>query len=408
MDSFTQIVLGAAVGEVVMGKKIGKRALLWGAIGGTIPDLDVMAMLFMNDLDAIAFHRGIMHSIVFAVFFSFIIAWLVKRLYDEKLYQNRIYKLFVASLNALLAAGIFSGLALISNYNIYFIAIGILVFILFSRWLWRGYYTQPLELVSASYKDWHALFFWSIFTHPLLDCFTSYGTQLFQPFSDYRVAFNTVSVVDPLYTLPFLLCLVAASLLHRTSRARRILNWAGIAWSCVYLAFTVWNKTRVDGVIERSLADQHIDYQRYSSNPSIFNNILWQTVVESDSTYYLGYYSLFDKDKSLSFEQVPKNHELLAPLEGSHEAKILEWFSNDYYNLTAKPNGQLQLNDLRYGSLDMFSGEKDQYVFRFDIRPKPQGGWLVSQVREDRRKAPKSMMQNYWKRILGQKINNNI
>ena len=64
MDSITQIVLGAACGEAVLGKKIGNRALLFGAIGGTIPDLDVFIgkLLFNNEIDAMAFHRGFMHS----------------------------------------------------------------------------------------------------------------------------------------------------------------------------------------------------------------------------------------------------------------------------------------------------------------------------------------------------------
>ena len=66
MDSLTQIVLGAACGEAVLGKKIGNRALLFGAIGGTIPDLDVFigSLLYGNEIDAMVFHRGIMHSIL--------------------------------------------------------------------------------------------------------------------------------------------------------------------------------------------------------------------------------------------------------------------------------------------------------------------------------------------------------
>ena len=65
MDSLTQIVLGAAVGELALGKKIGNRAMIWGAIGGTIPDLDVLANAFMHPIDSLAFHRGITHSIFF-------------------------------------------------------------------------------------------------------------------------------------------------------------------------------------------------------------------------------------------------------------------------------------------------------------------------------------------------------
>ena len=67
MDSVTQIVLGAAVGEAVLGKKIGNKAMVLGAIAGTIPDLDVIANYFTDTVSALEIHRGFTHSIVFAV-----------------------------------------------------------------------------------------------------------------------------------------------------------------------------------------------------------------------------------------------------------------------------------------------------------------------------------------------------
>lgn len=72
MDSITQIVLGAACGELVLGKKIGNKALLFVAIGGTIPDLDVIIgrLIFNNEIDITAFHRGFMHSFLFALLFA--------------------------------------------------------------------------------------------------------------------------------------------------------------------------------------------------------------------------------------------------------------------------------------------------------------------------------------------------
>ena len=76
MDSLTQIVLGAACGEAVAGKKIGNRAMLWGAVGGTIPDLDVFASLFTDEITSTSFHRGFMHSFLFAVLAPWVLAWL--------------------------------------------------------------------------------------------------------------------------------------------------------------------------------------------------------------------------------------------------------------------------------------------------------------------------------------------
>lgn len=79
MDSLTQIVLGAAVGEAVLGKKVGNRAALYGAIAGTIPDLDVAASLFTDTTKALLFHRGFTHSIVFSLLFAPLFGWLVSR-----------------------------------------------------------------------------------------------------------------------------------------------------------------------------------------------------------------------------------------------------------------------------------------------------------------------------------------
>ena len=78
MDSLTQIVLGAACGEAVLGKKIGNKALLFGAIGGTIPDLDVFIgrFLYDNEIQAMAFHRGFMHSLLFAFVSCFFFGWI--------------------------------------------------------------------------------------------------------------------------------------------------------------------------------------------------------------------------------------------------------------------------------------------------------------------------------------------
>ena len=92
MDSITQIVLGAAVGEVAMGKKAGNRAMLWGGIAGTIPDLDILANLFCDDLTALAFHRGISHSFFFAFTAPMLFAYLTERFYKSGFYQNKIYK----------------------------------------------------------------------------------------------------------------------------------------------------------------------------------------------------------------------------------------------------------------------------------------------------------------------------
>ena len=79
MDSITQAVLGAAVGEAVLGKKIGNKAAVLGVTGGTIPDLDIVLLPFFTDLQRISIHRGYSHSILFCLIGASLFAWILSR-----------------------------------------------------------------------------------------------------------------------------------------------------------------------------------------------------------------------------------------------------------------------------------------------------------------------------------------
>ena len=107
MDSLTQITLGAAVGEVVLGRKAGNRAMIWGAIGGTIPDLDIIANFFTDDIHALAIHRGFSHSIVFAILTAPIFGGLVYRFYQNGIDRSKIYKGSMTGLGTLLCLMLF-------------------------------------------------------------------------------------------------------------------------------------------------------------------------------------------------------------------------------------------------------------------------------------------------------------
>ena len=295
MDSLTQIVLGAACGEAILGKKIGNRALLFGAIGGTIPDLDVYVgnLLYGNKIDAMLFHRGFMHSIVFSIIAAFALGWLVYILYNS-----------------------------------------------------------GKRLNTTTKRDWIVLFFVSLFTHPILDCFTPYGTQLFAPFTNYRVAFNNIAVVDPLYTLPFLICMIVLMFFNRTSKKRQLWLKIGLGISSVYMIFTLMNKFYIDSIFKISLQESHVNYKRFSTQPAIFNNVLWFGIAETESAYYVTDYSLLDtKNRFIKFREVPKKRDL-KPAD-YNDIKNLAWFSNDYYSIYKLSNNEYQYNDLRYPLLDM-------------------------------------------------------
>ena len=405
MDSFTQIALGATVGEAVLGKKIGNRAMLWGAVGGTIPDLDVITNVVTDEMTALAFHRGISHSFLFAFIAPLAIGYAADKLYKSGFYKRKDYKLWVMIggmlFYALLALGV-NIIPVVAGGSLYLpMVIGALVIGagLF-WWIWKGYFTAELEEVNASWKDWYWLLFWSIFTHPILDCCTTYGTQVFQPFSDYRVAFNNISVVDPIYTFPIIICLFLAARLMRNHSKRRLFNYVGLVLSTVYLFFGFYHKHQVDQLFEKTLAVENIEYSRYMTSPTIFNNVLWNCLAEGDSAYYHGMYSFYDKEKKVTMVNVfPKNHDWIAAHKEDHDMKTLQWFSNNYYNVIRRSDGKMQLNDLRFGVLGDKATEESDYVFRFILEE--ENGELKARQTRESREAIGTTMEKLWSRIWG-------
>lgn len=84
MDSLTQIVLGIATAELVAGKKLGNKTFLYGAFLGTIPDLDIIVGKFMNDVDGVAIHRGLSHSLLFFLFLAPVLGYVISKIEKSK------------------------------------------------------------------------------------------------------------------------------------------------------------------------------------------------------------------------------------------------------------------------------------------------------------------------------------
>lgn len=340
MDTITQIALGAAVGEAVLGRKVGNKALLWGAVGGTIPDLDVLARPLLNGVENLGFHRGFSHSILFAIMLAPILGWLVQRLHRN----------------------------------------------------------SPL---NASWRQWSWLFFWSVFTHPILDSFTSYGTQLFQPFSDYPVALSSIFIIDPVYTVPLLAGVIAVLFMQRTTARRRTVIYAALGFSTVYLLLTLGIKLQVESAFRSSLAQQDVTYSRLFSNPMPLNSLLWMGVAEQDESLYIGLYSIFDDGETIEFQRVEKNSELIADKLDQAAIRKLLWFSRGYYTVTEK-DGTLYFNDLRFGRSDLWLSEHGEYVFSFRLIKDPENPEIVEDIFQERPAfaLDGTLLQRFWARIL--------
>jgi inner membrane protein len=406
LDSLTQIVLGAACGEAVAGRKLGNRAMLWGAVGGTIPDLDVLAGFFTDEITSVSFHRGFMHSFLFAALAPWLLAFGAQWFYRKEMHRRRGYKGVAMAAWLLLYLGVtivVNGIAFLvsGGINWWVLAPTLTLAFLFGRHLWRNYWQRSFGDVSAPYSTWVSLFFWSIFTHPILDCFTNYGTQVWQPFSDERVQWTTVSVVDPLYTVPFAICLWVASRFLRDDKRRLIWTAAGILWSCGYLFYTYWHKNQVNMLFEQALLEKKVAYTRYYTGPSIMNNIVWYGVAEADSAFYYGLYGFNDRERRFTtLSKIPKNAHLSADIPAEARApRFVRWFSDGYYNLVPYNGDTLRANDLRFGLLGD-SLRRNNYVFSFLMFKNKKGAWDIRQYRggEDPEAAQASFSE-LWKRI---------
>lgn len=331
MDSLTQIVLGAAVGEAVLGKKIGNKAMLYGAIAGTIPDLDVFVNFFTDTVTALEMHRGVTHSVFFSIFFAPVFGWLVSRFESYK-----------------------------------------------------------------NVKGWSWLFFWCLLTHPLLDAFTTWGTQLFWPFNT-RVAFKSIFVIDPLYTVPFIVFLILTMFQKRTSKKRRFYNNMGLILSTSYLTITLLLKCVTYTKFEAALSEQNIAYTQMDTRPTPMNTILWSANVATKDAFLIGSYSLFDSHP-IVFNSYPKNHELVADFTDRDKMQRMINISKGWYSITKK-NNDLYYNDLRFGLLSTEAGAQD-FVFQYKIETNNNGALQFTETKKGRGDAEK-LLQELWRRMMG-------
>ena len=298
MDSFTQIALGIAIAEVCAGKKLKNKTVLYGAILGTIPDLDVVVGLFLNPVDAVLIHRGISHSLFLFLFLSPVLGWIISKTERDK-----------------------------------------------------------INFVQAT-----VMAFWCLFTHVLLDVFTSWGTQILWPL-DERFALKTIFVIDPLYTIPLVFALIMVWKTKDTILRKKYIV-LGLFISSAYLLLSCFIKVHALNQFEKALTKQGIHYSEIIVKPTAFNLILWNANVATADNYVLGDYSLFDT-QPISFTAYNKNKILESQLKGNSDFEKLKKASEGWYIISQK-KGSLYFNDLRFGLLDD-NPKNPQFAFSYQF-----------------------------------------
>ena len=176
-------------------------------------------------------------------------------------------------------------------------------------------------------------------------------------------------------------------------------NWLGIGISSMYMLFTFVNKANVQSKFENRLSQLGISTERCMTNPTIFNNILWHGIAETDTAYVEAYYSLLDKKEPFQdIRFVKKNRNLIQATgcEDSETIKTLRWFSDNFYNYSIT-NDTTYYNDLRFGSIWMDDLSKpDKQVFYFRLDAARCDGF---QVRETDNMS--EYLEVFWERLKG-------
>lgn len=223
MDPFSQGALGATFSQSFADKKKIPVACLAGVLGGLAPDLDILIGSATDPLLGQEFHRHFTHSLAFIPIGGFLVGvamWLV----FNKLFRKRDWDL-----------------------------------------------KTLLKFATLGYA-----------THALLDACTSYGTRLYWPFSNTRVAWDTISIVDPLVTVPLILFSIIAAKRKSTNFAR-----IGMGVFLFYMSLGFVQNYRVTSTIEQLATERGHEVERIKLNATIGNMIVWRTVYQFDGNYYV-------------------------------------------------------------------------------------------------------------------------
>ncbi|MDN3452003.1 MULTISPECIES: metal-dependent hydrolase [unclassified Psychrobacter] len=316
MDSLSQIVLGASVQGAILGKYQGRKGYLYGAMLGTLPDLDVL-INYPDPISNMTYHRGFSHSLIVLTAVGIVGAWAISRYHQ-----------------------------------------------------WRN---MPLPYSTVRLATAMTL---ALTTHPILDSFTVYGTQLLWPLQESLslTPFSIASmfIIDPLYTLPLLIAMIVGLTkgsklgIFKTgvlAHCQRLAIWM-LVISSGYLMLSLGLKYYAQDKAEQTLAAAKIDnIVRIKTMPVLPTILMWRTVAEDDQN------KLIEIRGSVLDSRLPEyryltqydNSQTLRanlPIASQPYAHRLDWFSGDWTGYrtqtmlddAAEPNKQdvqLVVDDLR-------------------------------------------------------------
>lgn len=301
MDSITQAVLGAGIQGALLGRGQGRKALLYGSLLGTLPDMDVLVR-YADPVSRMTFHRGFSHSVFVLTALAMMLAWLIRKKWPDAPY---------------------SGARL-----------------LLTLWL-------------------------VLLTHPVLDAFTVYGTQLFWPLAWTPESWSAVFIIDPVYTLPLLIAVLIASVTGCTPRARMFMTSA-LIFSTAYLGVSLLGRWHAEQRVAHVLQAQGVQPAAVLATPMPFNTLLWRVIVkDGHGHYYEAVSGWFDRDPP-EMVRLPLHKAQADVLQNAPLHARLLWFTNGWLRYDVL-DGRLVVTDLRMGMAGY-------YTFRFVMAERDSDG----------------------------------
>ncbi len=339
MDSLSHIVIGAAIGETFLGKKIGRWGMLLGAIAKSVPDFDLFVTGLTDTRAYMCDHRAHTHSLFIEAIYAIPIAWLLMKLFKQKVSFSRM-----------------------------------LVFMLACLW-----------------------------GHSLLDWCTNFGTQLLLPFTNENYSLNTLAIVDLLFTLPMLILILVALFHRKNEVRRGKLARATLIYCVAYLGLTFINKAQAENVVKESIAKNKLPVTSHITNPTMLNNILWYAVGSNDSTVFIGEFSLLHQQNSITWHSYPRNQQLMKQCKSKKDIEILRWFSDPYtiaqangdtLNMYAVKFGRtnMQENEL-----------KKTLIFHYKLYQKDGKEMMGMEQPNETNTNIKESFSDLWERICGRR-----
>jgi inner membrane protein len=258
----------------------------------------------------------------------------------------------------------------------------------------RAWLITRLHGEAALFKRWWLAVWLMLITHPLLDWTTVYGTQLALPFTDWPYGLGSMFIIDPAYTLPLLVGVVAALAL-RSPRGWRW-NAAGLALSTAYLAWSAIAQQHVAAIAEASAGQQGLQVERMLVTPTAFNTVLWRVLVITPSGYAEGFYSLLDARPEVTFDRFARGKALYEAARGNPGVARIAAFSHGFFKMSEE-GGTLRITDLRMGM-------EPNYTFHFVVADSRTPQVPLPSVRVSSRPDMERALPWLWRRLRGEVV----